>query len=139
MASTCLHIKLNDPYCILYVSQINHMSFVLWCTSTFLTSIPDTFLLDKHYNNSLESFRIIIIVLYKCRTNLYRETIWAITAINIKKRNILILWGPSFAFYLILSNNSPRGTNYSQYCCALTITSLHTRLTKGLLTANRHL
>ena len=61
-----------------------------------------TFLLDKHYNNSLESFRIIIIVLYKCRTNLYRETIWAITAINIKKKKHIDTLRPIFRILLDL-------------------------------------
>ena len=40
-------------------------------------------------------------------------------------------------WFAILSNNSQRGTIYSQeYCGARTITVAGTRLTKGLLTAN---
>ena len=78
---------------LLYSLHITNYPHVLCvCSDVNLTKHSKlTFLLDKHYNNSLEWVMIIIIIAYKCITNLYRETIRAFKAINIKRRNILIL------------------------------------------------
>ena len=93
-----LHIT-NYPTCPLLC--------VLCCDVNLTKHSNLTFLLDKHYNNSLEWVRIIIIA-YKCITNLYRETIWAFKTINIKKKKHIDTLGPSFEL-AILSYNSQRG------------------------------
>ena len=122
----------------LHITNYPHVLCVLLCSYLSLTKHSKLcFLLDKHYNNSLEWIRIIIMA-YKCITNLYRETIWALKTINIKKKNHIDTLGPSFEL-AILSYNSQRGHKLLPILLCIRHNKLVQDWQKGLLTANRHL